>query len=174
MNDTSDSPFARIVAHVLDLEGGYVDDPDDRGGETKFGISKRSYPDVDIAALSVDDAIAIYRSDYWSASRCDHLPAAVACFVFDAAIQHGPRRGARMLQRALGVDDDGIIGPVTIGAAEQADPRALLADLFTARLDTYARLAEEPSQAKFRAGWFRRMTALQQFIYLELETLHAW
>jgi len=62
------------VPHVLKREGGYVDDPTDRGGETKYGISKRSYPQLDIKNLTLEQALEIYRKDYWKPSRVEKLP----------------------------------------------------------------------------------------------------
>ena len=154
----------QIIRHVLDSEGGYVNDPDDPGGETNYGISKRSYPDVDIAALTEAHAIAIYRRDYWDAGRCEELPPTVAAFLFDALVQHRPGAAKKLLQHALNVEADGIIGPATIRAAHEASGNSLIPDLFARRLDMYADIAVG-SRAKFRLGWFRRMCRLQRFIY---------
>ena len=162
----NDQHFGTIVRHVLEAEGGYVNDPDDPGGETNYGISKRSYPDVDIAALTETDAIAIYRRDYWDAGRCDELPTPVAAFVFDALVQHRPGAAKKLLQHAVGVKADGIIGPATISAAHKANIKSLLVDLFASRLVLYADLSVG-SRAKFRRGWFRRMCRLQHFIYTD-------
>ena len=174
------SSFKHIIHHVLDLEGGYVDDPDDAGGATHFGVSARSYPDIDIETLTREHAIAIYERDYWRAYSCDLLPPAIGCFLFDSLVQHRPRTAVTMLQQALGVTADGIIGPVTITASEQAvaaewnlagqqpgRAELLLVDLFTRRTDLYAGIASGV-RAKFRTGWFRRLCRLQQFIYCDL------
>ena len=163
---TNDQHFGTIVRHVLEAEGGYVNDPDDPGGKTKYGISQRSYPDLDIAALTEADAIAIYRRDYWNAGRCDELPIPVAAFMFGALVQHRPRTAKKLLQHALGVKADGIIGPTTIRTAHKADIKSLLVDLFASRLVLYADLSVG-SRAKFRRGWFRRMCRLQGFIYTD-------
>lgn len=85
----ADMNFDTAFTRVLGAERGYVNSPADPGGETNWGISKRSYPNVDIAALTQDDAKAIYKRDYWDAASCDQLPFALGFQVFDAAVQHG-------------------------------------------------------------------------------------
>ena len=160
--------FLTIVDHVLASEGGYVDHPNDPGGETNFGISKRSYPDLDIQNLTRDHAIEIYRLDYWLAYRCNQLPTWAAAFLFDALVQHRPKTAVRFLQGAVGVNADGVIGPITIKQACRANIKTLLPELFAQRLDFYAGLAARDSMQAFRLGWFRRMANLQHFIYSEL------
>src|SRR5207244_1797640 len=93
--------FERAVARVLGDEGGYADNPSDPGGETKFGISKREYPQLDIAALTRADAIAIYYRDWWQRYRYSELPGPIAAKVFDLAVNIGPAHAVRCLQRAL-------------------------------------------------------------------------
>lgn len=102
---------------VLKHEGGYVNHPTDPGGETKYGISKRAYPDVDIAALTEEDAEEIYYRDYWSRIKGDDLPAGVSCVVMDYAVNSGISRASKALQAACGIKNgDGIIGPHTLSA----------------------------------------------------------
>ena len=147
------SAFDRALAHVFAAEGGYVNDPADPGGETKFGISKRAYPDVDIAALTREGAAAIYRRDYWDACRCDGLPPAIALAVFDAAVNQGARAAAIMLQQSAGAPVDGIVGPVTMAAAHRADARTLLVYFMAERALRYARTG---NFNRFGRGWMRR------------------
>jgi lysozyme family protein len=114
--------FDAAFTAVLGAEGGYVNNPADPGGETNWGISRRSYPDLDIAHLTWDDAKAIYRRDFWDKIQGDKLPPPLAMIVFDSAVNNGPARAAKWLQRAVGVTEDGIIGPATLAAdCEQAD-----------------------------------------------------
>lgn len=143
--------FAYALAFVLAHEGGYVADLGDGAGETHFGITQRSYPHVDIKALTEADAAAIYRRDYWDALGLEQLPPAVAVVAFDAAVNHGPKTSVRLLQQALGVAVDGVIGPVTAQAAEA--PEAV--DRFcAARAVRYAELAQFP---KFGRAWMTRL-----------------
>lgn len=146
--------FLSAVARVLAAEGGYVNDAHDPGGETKFGISKRSYPTVDIAKLTLDQATAIYERDFWAPIHGDELPYPVALIVFDGAVNQGVRTAIRHLQQALGVTDDGIIGPATIMAAKSAkDPVGLAGRVIRRRILAYATL---DGWTRYGPGWVQR------------------
>ncbi len=84
------STFDTAVTAVLSYEGGYVNDPNDPGGETNWRISKRAYPNLDIKNLTRDQAIQIYRRDYWDSLECDRFPPLIAIALFDAAVNQGP------------------------------------------------------------------------------------
>lgn len=113
------SAFDRALALVLRHEGGLVDDPNDPGGLTNFGISQRAYPGVDIRALDQVAAGVIYRRDYWDAVKGDQLPEGLAICVFDAAVNMGTDKAIRLLQKACSVQVDGILGPNTLRAASR-------------------------------------------------------
>ena len=109
--------FETVVHMVLEHEGGYVNHPSDPGGETKYGISKRAYPDIDIAELTEDDAADLYKRDYWDRIKGDDLPAGVACVVMDYAVNSGISRASKALQSVCGIaNGDGIIGPASLNA----------------------------------------------------------
>jgi len=109
--------FSSVIEMVLHHEGGYVNHPSDPGGETKYGISKRAYPEIDIVSLTEEDAEEIYYRDYWSRIKGDDLPPAVACVVMDYAVNSGISRSSRAVQHACGITQgDGIIGPHTLSA----------------------------------------------------------
>lgn len=114
--------FDRAFSLVVGVEGGYSNDARDPGGETKFGISKRSYPNVDIANLTLDAAKAIYLRDYWTPVHGDELPWPLSLFVFDAAVNQGKPAAIAMLQKSLGVAQDGILGVKTLAAAAKSPP----------------------------------------------------
>lgn len=84
--------FPKAIEFVLNHEGGYSNDLADPGGETNFGITKKSYPDLDIKNLTKEEAIKIYRQDYWDASGCDVLPWPMDMIIFDTAVNCGPTR----------------------------------------------------------------------------------
>lgn len=111
------SAFDRALALVLRHEGGLVDDPNDPGGLTNFGISQRAYPGIDIRALDQAATGAIYRRDYWDTIKGDQLPEGLAICVFDAAVNMGTDKAIRLLQKACSVQVDGILGPNTLRAA---------------------------------------------------------
>lgn len=142
--------FDRLISH----EGGYVNDPRDPGGETKFGISKRAYPTLDIRALTLADAKSIYKRDYWDRAQCDSLPPSVAYLVFDCAVNSGIGQAVRFLQRSVGVADDGHMGPLSLSAVRRADSESLGARFLGHRLDFMSRLS---SWDVFGKGWARRV-----------------
>lgn len=147
--------FREAFAATIGAEGGYVNDPRDPGGETQFGISKRSYPDIDIRSLTLDQARAIYLRDFWHANRCDELPARLAVQLFDAAVNHGARPAVSWLQTALGVPATGTVDGATISAARVApDLSAVLMRFHGQRLAYYTDLATWPT---FGRGWARRV-----------------
>lgn len=152
--------FEEAFKLVIGHEGGYVNDPQDPGGETKYGISKRAYPNENIKDLTLSRAHEIYRQDYWAAVKADHMPHGVRYPLFDAAVNHGPKAARKMLQRALRVDDDGIFGPITLNAVARHHNRVadLLRDFQVARLSYYASIAQHKPRvfARFRRGWLRR------------------
>lgn len=142
----------RLLAH----EGGYVNDPRDPGGETKFGISKRAYPQLDIKNLTREQAIAIYDRDYYSAFRLNELPEAVAYCVLDFGVNAGPGRAVKALQRVLGLTTDGKLGPKTIAAVRAATGQAeLIRKYQVARAQYYVSL-NNPTEERFEAGWLAR------------------
>lgn len=144
---------------------GYVNDPSDRGGETKFGVAKNPNPDVDIAKLTWAEAKDIYYKKYWLAAKCDQLPGRYAALHFDVAVNSGVGRAAKFLQRALGIEDDGVIGPVTLRKANETDVFLLCESVCLQREQFYNSIvARDPSQAKFLKGWLRRVNELRAFV----------
>jgi hypothetical protein len=98
--------FEAAMNFVLRWEGGYVNDPYDPGGETKYGISKRQYPHLDIKNLTLDQAKEIYRRDYWAPSGCDKLPPQAAVALFDTAVNIGVRRALSLWSQSGGRVED--------------------------------------------------------------------
>lgn len=151
--------FDRAFSFVLKYEGGLSDNPLDAGGLTKFGISQRAYPMVDIRNLTEDQAKEIYQQDYWERCNCGDLPPALGFLLFDSAVNQGPTAAIRALQRALGVKADGVLGPVTIGAAMTNPLHESVAEFVARRALHYATL---PMLGTFGLGWFRRLAAAHQ------------
>lgn len=152
--------FETAVQFIIEQEGGYTDNPRDPGGETKYGISRRQYPRLDIANLTESDAWGIYRKDYWDKLHCDELPQGLDLAVFDAGVNQGPSAAAQMLQIALKMPVDGIIGPVTIKAAQNTP--GILTEFLARRMMRYA---FNPLLGEFGLGWFRRLAAVSQALY---------
>lgn len=145
--------FERAFSIVVGIEAGYVNDPNDPGGETKYGISKRAYPQADIAALTLDDAKAIYERDYWQAVSGDALPWPLACFVFDCAVNQGQETARVLLQSSLGVATDGVIGKKTLAAVALMKPWDN-AHFLTVRAKRYM---QSSSFNRYGDGWFNRL-----------------
>ncbi|MBP0047664.1 hypothetical protein H9C73_02855 [Marinobacterium sp. AK62] len=146
--------FDFALALVLEHEGGYVNDPADPGGETYLGISARAHPDAwSNGRPSHEQVRSIYLNEYWLAADCSKLQPCVAVFLFDTAVNMGVRQAVQLLQRALRVKDDGIMGPVTRAAANKADPAHILPSFASERLAHYAALA---GWQRFGRGWSTR------------------
>lgn len=149
---TFDECFEQLLGH----EGGYVNHPADPGGETKYGISKRSYPSEDIKGMTVERAKAIYLHDFWGPAGCDAVPAALRMPLFDMAVNSGVRAAVRTLQRAVGEVPDGVLGVRTLQAVGSTDARAIRARFNGHRL---AFMAGLPTWPAFSRGWARRIAA---------------
>lgn len=146
--------FDNAFKLVIESEGGYVSDPRDPGGETKYGISKRAYPNVDIKNLTIDQAKQIYLRDYWNKLQLDRLPDVIRFDLFDAAVNSGLMTSAKLLQRACNVQDDGIIGSRTVDAANAMNPLILDKRLSGYRLLYICDIKTFPT---FGRGWVRRV-----------------
>ena len=155
--------FDQAFDILLKHEGGFSDHPADPGGKTRFGITEAVAREVgyrgDMRELPLNLAKRIYKDRYWDAMRAEELPAAVRYAVFDAAVNSGPRQATLWLQRAVGVKDDGIIGPQTLAAVRAADPERLLRRMLAQRLRFMAGL---PNWTAFGRGWARRIADLME------------
>jgi lysozyme family protein len=147
--------FERAFAIVINSEGGYSNDPKDPGGETRYGISKRAHPNLDIKSLTIAQAEEIYRADYWNKCRCDEMPEGLKLPLFDSAVNQGASRAIKLLQAALNLVPDGVIGPRTMERAHQDAEAA--ANFLTERVLHYASLPTFPT---FGRGWVRRVMRL--------------
>lgn len=150
--------FHKAIHGLLEREGGYVNDPADHGGETKYGISKRSYPQFNIMDLTRQDAIDIYCEDFWGPLNADHIVSqAVANVLLDFAVNTGKSRAVRLIQQLTNVTIDGFLGPITLDAINQADGEKLAMQFTLQRVDFYRELAaKRKSNKKFLIGWINR------------------
>jgi len=162
--------FDDCFAKVLQSEGGYVWDKDDRGGETNLGVTAGAWaaytgkPVVsgEMKALTKDIVKPFYKQMYWDKVKGDDLPAGVDYAVFDFAVNAGVGRAAKFLQRSVGAVDDGVIGSGTLGLVAKADPQKLLNNFADQKQGFYNGLAmTNPSQQKFLKGWLARVDKVQ-------------
>ena len=153
--------FHHCIDRILAEEGGLSAHPADPGGLTHYGISQRSYPTLDIAALTLADAQALYRRDYWQPLHGDQLPSGLDVLLLDCAINQGGITAIQLLQQALRIQDDGLIGPETLNAAAVAMSEVL--DSFAA--ERALRYEFNRNEAVFGRGWYRRLLRMHR---------HAW
>jgi len=158
-----DKNFEYAIEIVLKHEGGLVNNPADPGGLTNFGISQRSYPNVDIMRLTVEKASDIYFKDYWLKGRYNQIAhKELSAKVFDSAVNMGNRQANKLIQRAClaagkNIVVDGALGRKSFEAINSCDGNLLLA-VFRSEMASYYRLiiAKKPSLAVFKNGWKRR------------------
>lgn len=152
--------FDRAFDRLMRLEGGYVNDPRDPGGETKWGISKRAFPSLEIASLTREDARDLYRRELWDKHEMEQIPESVSYQVFDFAVHSGIDTAMRKLQQAVGVADDGYIGPITRAAMALFTPHDLVVRYLATRLLFLTKLKNWKDSG---AGWANRIA--QDLIY---------
>lgn len=149
------SRFEEAFAHVIGVEGGYVNDPADPGGETMYGITRRDHPDLWTAGRpTLEQAHQLYHVAYWDRAHCDTLPWPLAMFVFDAAINQGPDTAVKLLQRSVGTVQDGFLGKNTLVALARQDQPELCA-LYLA--DRALRYTGTRNFDRFGRGWLKRL-----------------
>jgi lysozyme family protein len=157
----SNSEFDKAFHKLLGHEGSYSNHKQDRGGETMWGVTERvaranNYYGS-MKDLPVEKAKEIYKKDYWNPIRADELPASLRYLVFDAAVNSGVVQSIKWLQAAVGVQEDGVIGRVTLAACNALEPHLVARRMLAARLEFMSSLSTWPS---FGRGWARRISSL--------------
>ena len=153
--------FRDCLTLLLKHEGGFVNHPKDPGGMTNLGVTKAVYEDwldrvvseQEMRDLTSEDVGPLYKARYWDRARCDELPMGVDWVVFDWAVNSGVSRAAKALQRFVGVDSDGAIGPMTIQAVKMYQPAEIIGAMGKMRQDFYEGLSTFDT---FGRGWTRR------------------
>jgi len=153
--------FEECMARLLEHEGGYVWHAQDPGGETNFGVTRATYEqyvgrqvmDGEMEGLTHDDVYPIYKENYWDAVRGDDLPSGVDWSCFDWAVNSGKSRASKALQRIVGVEADGGIGPMTLQAVAEISPKEIIKQMHYVRNNFYKNL---DTFHVFGKGWIRR------------------
>ena len=153
--------FDKCMSMLLEHEGGYSDDSRDSGGKTNLGVTKRVYDEFhgvdatedEMRALTKADVTPIYRRNYWDRCKCPDLPSGVDWAVFDFAVNAGTGRAAKTLQKAVGVTEDGSIGPMTLMAVKKHESTNVINRMAIYREDFYRSLSNFDH---FGKGWLRR------------------
>ena len=169
--------FRMAMAETLSHEGGYANHPDDPGGVTMLGITKKTWarwtgrkvrdvPDEEMRTLTVEQGLPLYHAWYWQPVRADELPGGLDFVIFDIAVNSGPGRAVRMLQKAINrlgrihIEVDGMIGPKTLSAASKINVFDLINEVGSTRLWFYFDLSTFKT---FGKGWVRRLLAVTSF-----------
>lgn len=166
MKGNFDPAFRELLAQ----EGGFSNNPQDPGGMTNLGVTRAAYEawigypvsERIMRELTPGKVRAFYKARFWDVVRGDDLPAGLDLCVFDFAVNAGPQRAVRYLQRLVGVPDDGVIGPKTLAAVAEkvkaTDGVLMIDDYQDARRNYYRML---PTFATFGKGWLRRVTDVE-------------
>lgn len=166
-----------IIDAILKSEGvDFTNDPDDRGGPTKFGVTQatlsrwlgRAASIADVQSLDIDTARKIYARKYMDDTgyRAITNPA-LRFLITDSGVQHGPRRASRWIQQAVGANDDGVFGPMSRAAVASFPADVAYREVLATRCRFYGRIiARDRSQAKYALGWARRLAA-----FIEIDPL---
>ena len=176
--------FEKALKRILKHEGGYVNDPLDSGGMTNLGVTKRVWEEfvghpvseADMRALTPEIIAPMYKMKYWNSSYCEVLPKGLDYVVFDFAVNAGTGRSVKTLQQAIGCVADGVIGPKTMAAINDAEPKDLIAKFSDARADFYQGIvARKPDQTRFIKGWLNRVEesrklALEEYNHNDKQT----
>jgi lysozyme family protein len=169
------SKFDQALHYVFEIEGRFSDRKNDRGGPTMFGVTQDTYdrwraakalPKASVAQISRIDATQIYREWYWDIGGCELLPPVLAICAFDAMVNHRPQDAIAIMQRALGVPADGVLGPLTRAAySRAADNPGAIWKFVSARLDLYCDIVRnDQTQLDNLKGWLRRAHALERLL----------
>ena len=142
---------------LLHHEGGYVNHPEDPGGETNLGVTKRVYDEwggeKNMKDLTPEDVAPIYRENYWNRLKCDDLPSGLDFCAFDWGVNSGTGRAAKALQKVVGANPDGAIGPKTLALIAKQDPKYMIEEFGKIRQEFYENLSTFKT---FGKGWTRR------------------
>ncbi len=155
------------LASILKTEGGWSDDPEDPGGATMHGVTLATFRHYfgadmtkdDLRNITPDQESHIYQHGFWNPVLGDLLPSGVDLCVFDVSVNSGPGRAAKILQEAVGVTADGMIGPATLKAASAIPARTLIVSYSTIREAFYKSLS---TFDHFGAGWLNRVDDVEQ------------
>jgi lysozyme family protein len=150
--------YKLIILKTIELEGGYCNDENDAGGETNFGICKRNYPDLDIKNLTREQAVEIYKTDYYDKIQADKIENVKFRWkLFDMSVNIGQFQATKIIQKVLGITIDGVIGKETLDAMNSADYDAAIIDVVKEQMKYYIKIViNKPSQLCFLKGWCER------------------
>lgn len=175
----TNTPFSVAHAHVCHWEGYFDDDPDDAGGVTKYGVCLEFLKSIgadgdingdgvvnrkDVLAVTLDNQKELFKKHFWDSANLDDFPPRLAICFYDSAVNTGKKQTVKLLQRALGVSDDGTIGPKTMAAVKSCDDKATALKMCDFRDKFYQSISTKNNNRKFLKGWLNRVEACRKLI----------
>lgn len=157
--------FDECFRFIVGVEGGLSEDPQDKGGITKYGISLRSYPHLGesgIRSLTLAQAKKIYKTDFWDKGLCPVLPKDLRLLLFDTYVNLGVKQGIRLAQKVLKIKADGDFGPMTKKAFNTVDIESFIEDFAVERTLFYTQLDDF---SRYGRGWIKRILMVQKTLY---------
>lgn len=145
--------FDECMEVIFKWEGGYTNDPNDPGGETNLGISKKAFPDLDIKNLTKKHASLIYKEQYYYKVYGDQLPKEIRLLVFNSAVNQGVSFAVKTLQKIVGAPIDGKMGLNTLDKVLITDPLRIKKEFLSIQIDHYFSLKKD----MFIKGWIKRL-----------------
>lgn len=167
--------YEKALVPLLQAEGGFVDDPDDSGGATNFGITQAVYDryrrskglkERSVKVISQEEVSEIYYTNYWIKAKCHKLPDKLDLVHFDSAVNHGVGQAGKLLQGCVGAKVDGVIGPKTLLAISKVPVNKVVIRYVVSRYEFYGMLAKKPNQLKFLRQWMIRLRHLLEEVGL--------
>lgn len=166
--------FDLFLDKMLELEGGYVNDPNDAGGETNYGVTRATWdkyledfdvPYSSMRSMMFSDVAKIYEHYFWNEVNAKDLPSGIDIIIADTAVNSGVFRAGIILQDVLGVNRDGIIGPETIRAVNNMNTKLLLHLLYARRREYYHDIGHIRNNTRFLMGWYNRLNAVYELCH---------
>lgn len=158
--------YRTAILKVIEHEGGakITNIAADNGGLTKYGISQRAYPKVDIRNLTLEDAVAIYKRDYWDRVKGDEIPYSMAVVLFDQAVNRGVSTVVKQAQKILGITQDGVAGSQFVASIKKLSEASFVSTFLSESEKSYRAIASNnPSQSVFLNGWLNRVGSLKEY-----------
>lgn len=175
--------YRDAINKVLQHEGGFVNNPLDKGGPTNFGVTQATYSAFighpatieEIKSMPIGNAITIYKKNYWDVIQGDKIKQyAIAAAIFDQAINRGHVAAVKQAQRVLGLTQDGKMGPVTLAAINATPDTSFIPKYIAESITAYKTIvANNPSQAVFLTGWLNRAESLRNYAMSFLGSVNA-
>ena len=166
--------YLKVLKMTLGFEGGYSNDPNDRGGSTNYGITQGTYnayrisirkPKRSVKYINKEEVKDCYYGRYYKRGKCDYMPPAIATVHFDTVVNFGIYGGAKILQKTLGVKVDGKIGNITLFACKKSNPKNIAIEYCKERIKMrYILVKKRPKNKRFLRGWINRDNKMKMII----------